>query len=92
MFVGAAVYYSTANRATGNPKETMPLANQNILQTQVNSQGPITVKVMPKDLSQSATFWDFEVTLDTHSGNLDQDLTKIAVLIDDKENRFNPVA
>jgi len=90
--IGAAIYYSTANRATRTLKETMLPSNQNILQTQINSQDPITVKVTPKDLSESVTAWDFEVTLDTHSNNLDQDLTKITVLIDDKGNRFNPAA
>src|SRR3990167_2942108 len=59
---------------------------------QINSEGEVTVKVSPKDLSQSATSWDFEVLLDTHTGNLDQELTGNSVLIDDNGNQFNPIS
>ena|SRR3989338_8287953 len=59
---------------------------------QINSEGLVTVKVTPKDLTQSAASWDFEIILDTHSGNLDQDLTKTSVLTDDSENQFNAIS
>lgn len=59
---------------------------------QINSEGEVTVKVSPQDLSQSAVSWDFEVLLDTHTGILDQDLTTSSVLIDDKGNQFKPIS
>ena len=58
---------------------------------QINSEGLVTVKVSPRDLSQSATNWDFEIVLDTHSQNLDQDLVNASILIDDEGNQFIPV-
>lgn len=78
--IGAAILYF------------MPITNQNVLQTQTNSEGSVTIKVTPKDLSRSLTTWDFEIVLDTHSGNLDQDLTKSALLIDDKGNQHTPIS
>lgn len=73
-------------------KNNIVSSEQTILSPQTNSEGSVTVKVIPKDLSQSSSSWDFEIVLDTHSGNLDQDLTKNSVLIDDKGNQFNPIS
>lgn len=52
------------------------------LDTRTNREGPVTVTVTPKEISPQAETWDFEVTLETHSASLDQDLTRVAVLID----------
>src|SRR3972149_7929168 len=59
---------------------------------QINSEGEVTVKVSPQDLSQFAISWDFEVLLDTHSGNLDQDLIKNSVLTNDTGDQFTPIS
>lgn len=75
-----------------NPKNnSVPPKEQPVLLSQTNTEGIIEVTATPKDLSSSSS-WDFEVILTTHSGSLDQDLTKSAVLIDDKGNRFVPTA
>ena len=59
---------------------------------QINSEGPVTVKVSPRDFSQPATSWDFEILLDTHSQNLeDPGLTNNSVLLDDKGNQLSPI-
>ena len=59
---------------------------------QINSEGLVTVKVSPRDFSQSATSWDFEILLDTHSQNLeDPGLTNNSVLLDDKGNQLSPI-
>ena len=66
-------------------------SKQSVLSSQINSEGSVTVGVTPNELSQ-ASGWDFEMVLDAHSGNLDQDLTKNSVLVDDKGNQFPPIA
>ncbi|OGD89472.1 hypothetical protein A3J17_05145 [Candidatus Curtissbacteria bacterium RIFCSPLOWO2_02_FULL_40_11] len=91
LAIGATIYYLTINKTTGNLKETIPMASQNMLQTQINSEDSIIVKVTPINLSESAETLDFEIVLDTHSGNLDQDLVANSVLIDDKGNQFSPI-
>lgn len=52
------------------------------LETQTNREGPVTVKVTPRNVSPAATTWDFEITLETHTVSLDQDMQRAAVLVD----------
>jgi len=58
---------------------------------QRSSSGGVTVAVTPQNLAVSAKSWDFKVVLDTHSGELNDDLVKAATLIDDKSGRHVPV-
>ena len=58
---------------------------------QRSSAAGVTVAVTPPDLGAGAKSWDFKVVLDTHSGSLDDDLVKTAVLLDDKGGRQAPV-
>lgn len=41
----------------------------------------LTVTVAPKEISQNAPIWVFAITLDTHSGDLSQDIIQAASLI-----------
>jgi len=61
------------------------------LGTQKSSASGVTVAVTPQNLAASAKSWDFKVVLDTHSGELNDDLVKAATLIDDKGGRHVPV-
>jgi len=61
------------------------------LGAQKSSAGGVTVAVTPQNLAASAKSWDFKVVLDTHSGELNDDLVKAATLIDDKGGRHVPV-
>ena len=61
------------------------------LGVQKSSSGGVTVAVTPQNLVASAKSWDFKVVLDTHSGELNDDLVKTATLIDDKGSRHVPV-
>src|SRR3989344_8779844 len=56
-----------------------------------NSEGNITVKVTPKNVSLDKKSWSFKIALDTHEGSLDQDLTKNAYLINDQKSKSNPL-
>lgn len=61
------------------------------LGAQRSSTGGVTVAVTPQNLAASAKSWDFKVVLDTHSGELNDDLVKTAILIDDKGGRHVPL-
>lgn len=52
------------------------------LETLTNSEAAVTVKVTPMNISPEADSWDFEIVLNTHSVALDQDMRRVAVLID----------
>ena len=42
----------------------------------------VSIAVKPLALGAGAKSWDFEVTLNTHTTPLEQDLTKVSVLVD----------
>ncbi|MEW6133485.1 MAG: hypothetical protein AB1591_10045 [Pseudomonadota bacterium] len=52
-------------------------------ETLTNREGAVTVKVTPRNISPNAGSWDFEVSLNTHSVALDQDMAHAAVLMAD---------
>jgi acyl-coenzyme A synthetase/AMP-(fatty) acid ligase len=56
-----------------------------------NDAGGVRVVVKPKSVAAGAT-WEFEVTMDTHSKPLDDDLTKTAVLVDDGGRQYMPMS
>jgi hypothetical protein len=61
------------------------------LADQRSSAGGVTVAVTPQNLAASAKSWDFKVVLDTHAGDLNDDLVKTATLLDGKGGRYVPI-
>jgi hypothetical protein len=61
------------------------------LAAQRSSASGVTVAITPQNLAASAKSWDFKVVLDTHSGDLNDDLVKTTTLLDDKGGRHVPV-
>ncbi len=57
-------------------------------ESKIDDQTSVTVTVTPTDLSTESEEWKFDVVMDTHSVELDQDMTKIAVLIDEQGNEY----
>ena len=52
------------------------------LTAQTSREGGVNVTVTPRSLAPGASSWDFDVVLETHTQPLDQDLSKVAALID----------
>lgn len=97
IFLAAAVLIIVISiffikKSDSSKNDNIPPKEQPVLSSQTNAEGMVEVTVTPKDLSPSSPSWDFDVILTNHSGSLDQDLTKSAVLIDDKGNKFVPTA
>lgn len=65
-------------------------ADINSLEVKTDERGQITVKITPQTLSGDQ--WKFDVALDTHSVELDQDFLRIAELVDSRGNVYKPVA
>ena len=72
-----------------NDKETaqQPLEQW---QTKTDEQLPVTITVTPIEFGKDAKIWKFDVTFTTHSGSLDDDPVKIASLIDNKGDTYQP--
>lgn len=83
----------------GLTKQTAPVANQTNQQTitkqnwetKTEEQANVTVVVTPLDLSPNSKEWKFDVGMNTHSVELDQDMIKIAVLVDDQGKEYKPI-
>lgn len=60
------------------------------LPPQLSSQAGVTVQVTPR--ADSGGTWEFEFALNTHSGDLSEDLAKAVVLVADGGTSYAPVA
>ncbi|MFA6076574.1 MAG: hypothetical protein WC735_00690 [Candidatus Paceibacterota bacterium] len=85
----------------GPAKQITPVANQANQQvtttkqgweTKTEEQANVTVVVTPIDLSPNSKEWKFDVGMNTHSVELNQDMTKIAVLVDDQGKEYKPLS
>lgn len=75
-----------------DPSENVQQDGQSQLSSQINSEGEVEVEVTPVEISESSDLWQFKIVLTTHNVELDQDLTKVTLLFDDKGNIYQPVS
>jgi hypothetical protein len=61
-------------------------------ETKTDDQANVTTMVTPLDFSSKLKEWKFNILMDTHSVELDQDMIKIAVLVDDNGKEYKPIA
>lgn len=95
LIIGAVVVAALAlailfnrSRLFGNTQQT---PSTDALQTQTKTEGPVTITVTPLSLSAGEEM-RFSMSLDTHSGDLSEDLTNISVLYDDAGRKYTPVS
>lgn len=62
------------------------------LAARTSNAAGVMVKVTPKDVAAGSPTWAFEIVLDTHSGDLSDDLVGNSVLLDAKGARQAPLA
>ncbi len=58
--------------------------------SQTNSEGTAEVVAQPR--APGTSTWTFSFGIDTHMGSLDMDMTKVAVLTDDRGDSLAPIA
>ena len=83
--------YLCISKQQFKPDKKNVFESQNTFETQTNSEGPITFQVTPK-YDPTSQILKFEITLTAHSGDLNQDLAKNVVLVDDKDNQSSPIS
>ena len=75
---------------TANPTQnTNSNSNQ---KTKESSEGPVTVAVTPRSLESGSSSWDFDITLNTHSEELSEDLVAVSELLDDQGKAYKPTS
>lgn len=62
------------------------------LVARTSDAGDVRVVVTPKPVGPSATVWEFEIVMDTHTKPLNEDLAQMAVLVDDAGRRYALIA
>lgn len=67
-------------------------ATQKQWETKADEQPPVLIKVTPTELNSSGNQWKFTIAFTTHSGDLDQDPTKVVSLVDDQGSSYQPIA
>ncbi len=91
---GLLVFYQSRPTApkglTTNPTGEQTGAIQS-LESKIDDQASVTVTITPADISAQAKEWKFNIVMDTHSVELDQDMTKIAILVDDQGGEYIPL-
>ena len=75
-----------------SPQIEQPVSTaQGNWETKTDDQPPVTIKVTPVEFGSGVKAWSFQVTLDTHSGSLDNDLLAVTSLVDDVGSVYYPI-
>ncbi|MCL5435422.1 MAG: hypothetical protein M1405_03470 [Patescibacteria group bacterium] len=90
-FLGILLINKNKNLPNSNRATSSPQAQSKTYETKTDTQGTIEVEVTPKVLSSKENS-TFEVAINNHQVDLNYDLAKIAVLTDDKGNKYLPVS
>lgn len=69
-----------------------PDAPRRTWEPKLDEQGPVSVEVAPEDLSPDAAVWNFKVILNTHSVELNEDMSASAVLTDEEGRGLGALA
>ena len=62
------------------------------LETIESNEGPVSVAVTPLDLETASPSWSFDVTLNTHSEEIGEDLVAVSELLDDAGKIYKPTS
>ena len=79
--------------SVGKQTSSQPVGAQQRWEPKIDSWEDVTVTVTPEviDLSSKAAEWKFNVVMNTHSVELDQDLVEVATLSDDDGQEYRPL-
>ena len=87
---GFLIFYQSrpAPQSTPANSQTDQQKNTEKWETKNDDQANVNIAITPLDLSPQSAEWKFDVGMNTHSVELDQDMTKSAVLIDDQGKEY----
>lgn len=93
----AVVFFNSVSISIGSTGNTgarpgSAQANNNSLETKESNEGPVFITVTPQGLEGSSPTWNFEVSLNTHSGSIDADLVAVSELWDDQAQVYKPLS
>ena len=74
------------------PPSVTQLSAATPLASRISDARGVRVAVTPKAMEPGATVWEFELVMDTHTKHLNEDLARVAVLVDDSKREHAPLA
>lgn len=92
---GFLIFYqnrSTEQKTPATSGTSQQANNAQKWETKTDDQANVNVVATPLDLSPQSAGWKFDIGMNTHSVELDQDMTKSVVLIDDQGKEYKPLA
>ena len=95
LAIGFVLLYQnrpTEQKAPATPETAREASSSQKWETKTDDQAGVTIVVTPLDLAPESSEWKFDIGINTHSVELDQDMTKIVVLTDDQGKEYKPVA
>ena len=95
LTVGFLVFYQNRpaeQKAPATPETAREASDSRRWETKTDDQVGVTIVVTSLDLAPESSEWKFDVGINTHSVELDQDMTKIVVLTDNQGTEYRPVA
>ncbi len=89
-FFAGRIFWPREGLDTNTVSQKTPTP-QSGLAPQTNSEGAVNISVVPQNAPASGV-WKFEITLDTHSVEINEDLSRVSVLVDDSGQEHEPIA
>ncbi|MCR4274696.1 MAG: hypothetical protein NUW02_01450 [Candidatus Campbellbacteria bacterium] len=90
VIAGAFVFYKKLPSLPASPIEVVTPSAIHTWETKIDEQAGVTVSVTPEINLVDSQEWKFDIIMDTHSVELDQNMTEVAVLVDDFGNEYGP--
>ncbi len=88
---GFLIFYNSKSTASPTQNSSDISGTSQKWESKVDDQASVTVTVTPSTLDIESKEWKFDILISTHSVELDQDMTKVAVLIDNSGNEYSPM-
>ena len=88
---GFLIFYNPKPASSPTNGNSEVISAEQKWESKIDEQASVTVTVTPSNLSLESNEWKFDVVLSTHSVELDQDMTQVAVLVDDSGNEYKPL-
>lgn len=91
-FIGGFLVFYNPKPAPDPVQENSSVSEtQQKWESRIDDQANVTVTVTPSNLSIDSKEWKLDVVMDTHSVELDQDMTGVAMLVDDFGKEYKPL-
>lgn len=85
------IFVNMKPSSNSNTNIASVLETQRKWESKIDEQALVIVTVTPFDMPQDSNEWKFDVVMDTHSVELDQNLIKSTVLVDDQGKEYKPL-